>query len=110
MADDRGFSAGAVGLIFLIGGLAGAAAALLLAPQSGRESREQVRRYARRAEENFHELADKASEALGRAVDAGRGVIQEKKSVLAGAFEAGRDGMRRDREQPTGEGKGDGAR
>ncbi len=104
MADDRGFSAGAVGLIFLIGGLAGAA--LLLAPQFGRESREQLRRSVRRAEENFHELADEATEALGRAVDAGRGVIQEKKSVLAGVFKAGRDGMRREREQLVGERKG----
>lgn len=106
MADDRGFSAGAVGLIFLIGGLAGAAAALLLAPQSGRESRQQLRQYARRTEENFHELADRATEALGRAVDAGRGVVQEKKSVLAGVFEAGRDNMRQKYGQLTGEKKG----
>ena len=106
MADDRGFSAGAVGLIFLIGGLAGAAAALLLAPQSGRESRQQLRQYARRTEETFHELADRATEALGRAVDAGRGVVQEKKSVLAGVFEAGRDNMRQKYGQLTGEKKG----
>ena len=106
MADDRGFSAGAVGVVFLIGGLAGAAAALLLAPRSGRESREQLRGYARRTEENFHELADKAGEAMGRAVEAGRGVIQEKTSVLAGAFEAGRDGMRQKYGQLTGEKKG----
>lgn len=106
MADDRGFSIGAVGVIFLIGGLAGAAAALLLAPQSGRKSREQLRGYARRTEENFHELADKTTEALGRAVDAGRGVIQEKRSVLAGAFEAGRNNMRQKYGQLAGEKKG----
>lgn len=40
MADDRGCSLGAVGLAFVSGGLVGAAMALLLAPQSGRESRE----------------------------------------------------------------------
>ena len=106
MADDRGFSAGVVGLIFLIGGLAGAAAALLLAPQSGRESREQLRRYARRTEENFHEMADRANEALSRAAETGRGVIQEKASVLAGAFEAGRDNIRQKYGQLTGEKKG----
>ena len=47
MADNRGCSLGAVGLAFVTGGLAGAAVALLLAPQSGRESREQLRGYAR---------------------------------------------------------------
>lgn len=106
MVDDRGFSAGMVGLIFLIGGLTGAATALLLAPQSGRESREQLRRSMRRAEESFHEQADEVTEALGRVMHAGRGVIQEKQSVLAGMFKAGRDGMRREREQLIGEKKG----
>jgi gas vesicle protein len=52
------------------GGLAGAALALLLAPQSGRESRDQLRGYARRAEEHVHELADKATQVLGQAVGA----------------------------------------
>jgi gas vesicle protein len=106
MSDNKGFSAGTVGLIFLIGGLAGAAAALLLAPQSGRESREQLRRYARRTEENIHEMADRANDALGRAMQAGREVIQEHTSVLAGAFEAGRDNMRKKYGQLTGDKKG----
>jgi gas vesicle protein len=61
MADDRGCSLGAVGLAFVGGGLVGAVMALLLAPQSGRESREQVRGYARRAEGDVHELADTAT-------------------------------------------------
>jgi gas vesicle protein len=81
MTDDRGFSAGTVGLIFLMGTALGAGLALLLAPQSGSESREQLRVYARRAEENLHELADRATEALGKTVDKGRGFIQQKKSA-----------------------------
>jgi gas vesicle protein len=43
MGNDRVCSQGAVGLAFVIGGLAGAVVALLLAPQSGRESRERKR-------------------------------------------------------------------
>ena len=43
MSDNRGCSLGAVGLAFVTGGLLGAAAALLLAPQSGRESQKQLR-------------------------------------------------------------------
>jgi hypothetical protein len=35
----------------------GAPVALLLAPQSGRESREQLREYVQRAEETDHELS-----------------------------------------------------
>lgn len=103
MADDRGCSLGAVGLAFVTGGLAGAAIALLLAPQSGRESREQVRGYARRVEAQVHELADTATQALDQAVDKGHEFVQEKKMVLAEAVEAGRTAMHRERERLSGE-------
>lgn len=106
MADDRGFSAGAVGLAFLTGALAGGLVALLLAPQSGRESREQLRGYARRAEEGARELAEKAGEVVDRAVEKSREFLDENKSVLTEAFEAGREAMRRERERLTGERKG----
>ncbi|HEX4966901.1 MAG TPA: YtxH domain-containing protein [Nitrospiraceae bacterium] len=99
MENDRGCSLGAVGLAFLTGGLAGAAVALLLAPQSGRESREQVRGYARRAEEHVNELAEKATDFMDQAVDKGHDFIQEKKMVLAEAVEAGRTAMQRERER-----------
>jgi gas vesicle protein len=92
-------------LAFLSGGLVGAAVALLLAPQSGRESREQVRGYGRRAEENIHELADKATQALDQAMDKGHEFVQEKKAVLTEAVEAGRAAMSRERERLSGEKK-----
>ena len=78
MSDYRGCSVGAVGLAFLSGGLVGAAVALLLAPQSGRESREQLRGYARRAEENIRELTDTATQVLDQAVNKGREFIKDK--------------------------------
>jgi gas vesicle protein len=101
MADDRGWSLGAVGLAFLGGGLVGAAMALLLAPQSGRESREQLRGYARRAEENVHELADKAAQVLDQAVGKGREFIKDKQAVLSEAVEAGRAAMHGERKGET---------
>ncbi|TKB72816.1 MAG: YtxH domain-containing protein [Nitrospira sp.] len=106
MADERGFSPGAVGLAFLSGALIGAAAALLLAPKSGRETREQLRGYARRAEDGARDLAEKAGEALDRAVDRGLDLVQEKKSMLTEAWDAGRDAMRRERERYSSEKNG----
>ena len=103
MADDRGCSLGAVGLAFVTGGLAGAAVALLLAPQSGRESREQLRGYARRAEGDGHELVNKATQVMDQAVDMGREFVQENKAVLTEAVEAGRAAMQRERERLSGE-------
>jgi gas vesicle protein len=105
MEDDRGCSLGAVGLAFVTGGLAGAAVALLLAPQSGRESREQVRGYARRAEEHVHELTEKATQVLDQAVDKGREFIKDKQAVVTEAVEAGRTAMQWERERVSGERK-----
>lgn len=103
MTDDRGNSMGTMALAFLTGGLAGAAVALLLTPQSGRESREQLRRYARRAEENIHGLTDRATQVLDQAMDKGREFVQENKSVLTEAVKVGRAAMSRERERLSGE-------
>jgi len=101
MAHDRESSLGVAALAFLSGGLVGAAVALLLAPQSGRQSREQMRGYARRAEGNVHELAEKATDILEQAIDKGREFVEEKKSAITEAVEAGRAAIQRERERLT---------
>ena len=105
MADERGVSAGTVLLAFLSGAALGAVAALVLTPQTGRETQEQLRGYARRTEENLRELAGKAGEAFEEAVDKSREFVETKKSVLTEAFDAGREAMRRERERLSGEKK-----
>jgi gas vesicle protein len=90
-------------MAFLAGAAIGAVAALLLAPQSGRESREQVRRYAKRTQDNLKDLADKAGESWESALQRGREAIREQKTVLNEALEAGREALRRDREGRQGE-------
>jgi gas vesicle protein len=102
MADERGSASGVL-LAFLSGAALGAVAALLLAPQSGRESREQLRGYARRAEDNLRDLADRAGESFEEVVDQGKEFVDAKKSVLREAFEAGREAMNRERERMRGE-------
>jgi gas vesicle protein len=103
MPDDErragGVSAGAVIVAFLSGAAMGALATLLLAPQSGRESREQLRGYARRGEEAVRDLADKATETWNQALEKGREFVEEQRSVLDEAFQAGREAMRRERER-----------
>lgn len=107
MADDRGTSA-AVLLAFLSGAAMGAVAALLLAPQSGEESRERLRGYARRAEEGLRDLAGRAGETFEDVVDQGKEFVESKQSVLREAFDAGREAMRRERDRLRGEESGRG--
>ncbi len=105
MADERGVSTATVLLAFLSGAALGAVAALLLTPQTGRETQEQLRGYARRTEENLRELAGQAGEAFEVVVDKGREFVQTEKSVLAEAFDAGREAMRRERDRLSGKKK-----
>ena len=102
MGNDRGCSLGSVGLAFVGGGLVGAAMALLLAPQSGRESRDQMRGYARRAGDHLHECTDTAAQALDEAVDKGREFIKDKQGIVTEAIEAGRTAMQREHDRLAG--------
>ena len=80
MARDDGAGAGSVLLAFILGAVSGAAAALLYAPASGRETREY--------------LGEKAREAQAHAADAaakGREVLTQGRETLATAIERGRD-------------------
>ncbi len=98
-SDNGGVSVGTVLLAMITGALAGAAAAVLLAPQSGQESRDQLRRYARRAEEGLRDMSERAGEEFERVVQKGRDLYEDNKSVLTEAFEAGREAMRRERDR-----------
>jgi gas vesicle protein len=98
MTDDKGSLLGVVGWAFVIGGLVGAGAALLLAPQSGSASREQLRGYGRRVEENIHGLTGKVGEVFDQTLDKGRDFVKDKQAVVSEAIEAGRAAMQRERE------------
>ncbi|MEC4688404.1 MAG: YtxH domain-containing protein [Nitrospirota bacterium] len=101
--DDHGVSAGAIIVAFLGGATLGAVAALLLAPQPGSETREQLRGYARRTEGQMRDFAEKAGETFDKTVVKSRDFVKSKKSVLGEAFETGREAMRRERKRFTGE-------
>ena len=106
MADDRGSSTAGVLLGFLSGAALGAVAALLLTPQTGRESREQLRGYARRAEGDLRDFAGCAGETFEEVVEGGKQFVDSKKAVLREAFDAGREAMRRERDRLRGEERG----
>lgn len=103
MVDDQGSSSAAVLLGFLSGAALGAVAALLLAPRAGHESRDMLRGYAKRAEDRLRDLVGEAGHTLEEAVEHGRDYYESKKSVLREAFDAGREAMRREREQSKSE-------
>jgi gas vesicle protein len=98
MEHERGFGITAVAA-FLGGAALGAIAALLLAPQSGHKTREQLRGYARKAEHTLREAASEAGQKFEEAVSEGKEYVEARKSVLREAFEAGREAMKKERER-----------
>ena len=96
-AEDNGFSAGSVGFAFLAGAIIGVGAALLLAPQSGAETRKLLKTYAEKTEEEMREKAKEARATLDTTIEQGKQFIKEKKSVLTAAFEAGKEAMVKER-------------
>jgi gas vesicle protein len=78
MSDDRG--AGGVLVAFVLGAIAGAAVALLVAPATGEETR-------RKLSEKAREGRDKAAEAARK----GGEFLRNQREGLTSAFERGKE-------------------
>ena len=105
MSDDRD-SGGSAFMAFLLGGLTGAALALLYAPRSGRETRELLNEKMREAEERGRDLKDEAR-ARGRALvdeasdylDRQKEVVDQQRDRFTAAVEAGRQAFRQEKDR-----------
>jgi gas vesicle protein len=80
MAQNQGIGASGVLLAFMVGATVGAAAALLLAPATGEETREYLGKRAR-------EGRDRATDAANK----GREIINRQRESLTSAFDRARD-------------------
>ena len=92
--QDRTCSAQAVALAFLGGAVAGVVAGILLAPKSGRETRQDLRDFARRAEDEVLEKAKEARAALDEVIERGKHFLVEKQASVESAVKAGRETMK----------------
>jgi gas vesicle protein len=94
MSDNERSDAAAYLGWFFLGGAIGAAAALLLAPKPGRETRDML---VERGSDVARRAQQFATEAQGRAgewLDKSRELFEEQTQRLMTAFEAGKDAMR----------------
>lgn len=95
---------------FFIGGLIGAAVALLMAPQSGEETRTQIREKSIELRDQVETTADEArtraeklaKEARARAEnlqERGQVILDEQKTRIEDAIEAGKEAAQRKQEE-----------
>src|SRR5262245_22820132 len=106
MSDDRNAGASGIILSFLLGGLTGAALAILFAPRSGRETRELLSEKLKEGAERGRDLRERATEKSRQIlddatayVDRTRETIDKRKDRLATAIEAGRQAYREEKEK-----------
>lgn len=99
MKEDGGFGSGSMLLSFLLGGVVGAGLALLLAPQSGEETRRQIREFADDVKDKSNAYLNEAKGTVSSYVDKGKGFYEEKKSLVTSAIEAGKEAFEKEKEK-----------
>ena len=93
MSNERSDAAGYLGW-FLFGTAIGAAAALLMAPRTGRETRELLAERAQEAARRAQDLTNGVQGNAGEWVDKSRELFEEQTQRLMTALEAGKEAMR----------------
>jgi gas vesicle protein len=99
MREEDGYSAGSMFLSFLLGGVVGAALALLLAPESGRETRHKIKELADDVRGKVKDYAGDVRGKVASTIDKGREVYEEKKSTISKAVEAGKEAYEKEKER-----------
>lgn len=101
MREEGGYGAGSVLLSFLLGGLVGAGFALLLAPQSGRETRQKIRELSGEAKEKAMGYVEDIKGKITTGIDKGKEFIEGKKTMISSAIEAGKEAYEKEKERLT---------
>lgn len=97
-------SASSIMFSFLLGGIVGAGLALLLAPQSGAETRRRITEASEDLKHKADDLAKQARSSVESAIDRGKEVFEEKKSTVVSAIDAGREAFHREKDKGVAEG------
>jgi gas vesicle protein len=75
--------------LFFVGGLIGAAAALLVAPRAGKETRQQIRGAAEDVKVKTEDYYKQVKETVTSVLEHGKGLVTEKKQLIAKAVQEG---------------------
>lgn len=99
MREEGGHGAGSMFLSFLLGGVVGAALALLLAPQSGRETRGRIREFTEDMKDRVTDYAEDVKGKVTSSIEKGKELYEDKKSVITKAVEAGKEAYEKEKDK-----------
>lgn len=114
--DERGYGPGSTLLAFFLGGLVGAGVALLLAPKTGSETRQMIKEYAgdvkgkaegylEKAKGSASVVVDKVKDSATSVLEKGKGFVEEQKTIITSAVEAGKEAYEKEKEKLASERK-----
>ncbi len=99
MRKESGCSMGGIFFSIVRGGFAGAGIALLLAPRSGRETKQKIKELTEDVKEKAMGYIADAKDKISGSIDKGKKFYEEKKSVISTAIEAGKETYEREKER-----------
>lgn len=108
--DDRNDNVTMGALLVVAGAILGAGAALLLAPQTGRETRRDIARYARKAGRKLEGVAEEVAESVAEMAGAveekaeellvkGKDLSRESREAVLNALNEGQERLGRQRDR-----------
>lgn len=100
MNGERNCGSGSVLFSFLLGGIFGAALSMLLTPMSGPEVRRRIHDFGDDIKDRADDFAHEARDRVSSSIDKGKEYLDEKKSILSAAVEAGKEAYEREKHKP----------
>lgn len=101
MAEEKGCSGSALVLSFILGGVVGAALAILYAPWEGDRTRGKLKDLAEEVKEKSGHLSEDWKEKAATFIEKGKEFVEQKRGILSSAFDAGKEAMTKEKEELT---------
>ncbi len=96
---NRGFAGSAVALSFILGGVVGAALAILYAPWEGAQTRRKLKDLTEDMKEKSGHLSEEWKEKAATFIEKGKEFVEQKRGILSSAFDTGKEAMRQEKEE-----------
>jgi gas vesicle protein len=97
--EHKGFAGSALILSFILGGVVGAAMAILYAPWEGTRTRQKLKDLTDEMKEKSGHLSEEWKEKAATFIEKGKEFVEQKRGVLSSAFDAGKEAMRKEKEE-----------
>jgi gas vesicle protein len=97
--ENKGFAGSALALSFILGGVVGAAVAILYAPWEGKQARVKLKDLTDEMKEKSGHLSEEWKEKAATFIEKGKEFVEQKRGILSSAFDAGKEAMRKEKEE-----------